>query len=148
MNYIEKNKKEIIELYKNSNGNLNVTANKFNLVSKWSIRNFLQKENLYGKIKPKETKQEKSRRKSLHVINWKKKKKIELVEYKGGKCERCGYNKCIEALEFHHLDPTKKDFNVSAHSYSSKRMKDEADKCLLLCSNCHREEHVRLKLEN
>jgi hypothetical protein len=146
MKYIEENKTKIIELYKSSNGNLNTTANKFNLVSKWAIRNFLQKENLYGKIKVKETPQEKSRRKSLHVINWKKKKKIELVEYKGGKCEKCGYNKCIEALEFHHKDPTQKDFNVSAHSYSSKRMKDEADKCLLLCSNCHREEHVRLKI--
>ena len=29
-----------------------------------------------------------------------------LVQYKGGKCERCGYNKCIRALEFHHLDPS------------------------------------------
>jgi len=148
MKYIKENKTEIIELYKSSNGNLNITANRFNLVSKWAIRNFLQKENLYGKIKAKETLQEKSRRKSLHVINWKRNRKIELVKYKGGKCEKCGYDKCIEALEFHHKDPSQKDFNISSHSYSSKRMKDEADKCLLLCSNCHREEHVRLKLDN
>jgi transposase-like protein len=147
MKYVEENKKEIIDLYKNSNGNLNITANKFNLVSKWQIRNLLQKEGLYGKIKKIETKEEKSRRKSLHVINFKKNKKVELVEYKGGKCEKCGYNKCIEALEFHHKDPTQKDFNISSHSYSSKRMKDEADKCLLLCANCHREEHVLLKLQ-
>jgi hypothetical protein len=147
MKYVEENKKEIIDLYKNSNGNLNITANKFNLVSKWQIRNLLQKEGLYGNIKKIETKEEKSRRKSLHVINFKKNKKVELVEYKGGKCEKCGYNKCIEALEFHHKDPTQKDFNISSHSYSSKRMKDEADKCLLLCANCHREEHVLLKLQ-
>lgn len=146
MNYIEENKKQIIELYKNTNGNLNITSSKFNLVSKWAIRNFLQKENLYGKIKKKETKEEKSRRKSLHVINYKKRKKIELVNYKGGKCEKCGYNKCFEALEFHHKDPKQKDFNISSNSYSFKKMKEEVDKCNLLCSNCHREEHARLKV--
>jgi hypothetical protein len=42
------------------------------------------------------------------------------VEYKGDGCEVCGYNHCIEALEFHHLDPTKKDFGISAKSYSRK----------------------------
>ena len=40
------------------------------------------------------------------------------VGYKGGSCEVCGYNRCIEALEFHHLDPTKKDFGISAKGYS------------------------------
>lgn len=48
--------------------------------------------------------------KSESVINWRKRTKIALVEYKGGKCCICGYNKCIEALEFHHLDPSQKDF--------------------------------------
>ena len=143
--YLEINKKEIIELYKNSNGNLKLTSEKFNLVSKWSIRNFLQKNQLYGKVKKIENLQEISRRKSLHVINWRKEKKVELVNYKGGSCEICGYNKCIEALEFHHLEPNKKDFTISNHSYSSKRMKEEVDKCILLCSNCHREEHFKLK---
>ena len=51
---------------------------------------------------------QKRRRKSKHVIDWKKQKKILLVEYKGGKCEQCGYNKCIEALEFHHKSPNEK----------------------------------------
>ena len=37
-----------------------------------------------------------------------------LVEYKGGKCEICGYNKCISALEFHHLNPNEKDFGIGA----------------------------------
>lgn len=92
-----------------------------------------------------ETPKEKSRRKSLHVINWKKEKKKLLIEYKGGKCEKCGYDKCIEALEFHHLDPKQKDFNVSSHSFSFDRMKKEADKCILVCSNCHREIHYNEK---
>lgn len=69
--------------------------------------------------------------------------KEELVEYKGGKCEICGYNKCLSALEFHHLDPSKKDFGIASNS-SYKNitvLKKEIDKCILVCSNCHREIH-------
>ncbi|MEY4334993.1 MAG: phage FelixO1, partial [Bacteroidota bacterium] len=40
-----------------------------------------------------------------NVIAWRKRTKQKLVEHKGGCCEICGYNKCIEALEFHHKDP-------------------------------------------
>jgi hypothetical protein len=36
------------------------------------------------------------------------------VVYKGGKCQCCGYNKYIGALEFHHVDPEQKDFGVSS----------------------------------
>lgn len=66
-----------------------------------------------------------------------------LVEYKGGKCERCGYDKCIAALEFHHIDPADKNYKIGsqAHTASLERMKKEVDKCILLCANCHREEH-------
>lgn len=64
------------------------------------------------------------------------------VEYKGGECEECGYDKYIGALEFHHTDPTQKDLRfVSFTGWSEKRIKTELDKCKLLCSNCHREEH-------
>lgn len=68
-----------------------------------------------------------------------------LIEYKGGKCSRCGYDKCMRALEFHHLNPQEKDFHPSKNlSKSIKSLKDEVDKCILLCSNCHAEEHQRL----
>ena len=69
------------------------------------------------------------------------------VEYKGGKCEKCGYNKCIKALDFHHTDPTQKDFSISDRSLKLdwKDIKKELDKCKLLCSNCHREEHSKRK---
>ena len=65
------------------------------------------------------------------------------IEYKAGKCAICGYDKSINALEFHHLDSGKKDFGISAKGYtrSWKQVKDELDKCILLCSNCHREVH-------
>lgn len=62
------------------------------------------------------------------------------VEYKGGKCQICGYNKCFRALEFHHIDPKGKLFGVkSGNTYSWEKVRAEADKCVLLCANCHRE---------
>jgi hypothetical protein len=71
--------------------------------------------------------------------------KAKCVEYKGGKCELCGYDKCMAALDFHHTDPTQKDFSVSHSFYGGvkdmQRIKKEIDKCLLVCSNCHRGLH-------
>ena len=63
------------------------------------------------------------------------------VEYKGGCCSICGYDKCIKALEFHHLDRDDKEFGISknGHTRSWDRVKLELDKCILVCSNCHRE---------
>ena len=67
--------------------------------------------------------------------------KMKMVEYKGGKCEICGYNKCIEALEFHHLNPEEKDFTISGGTKGFNSLKPELDKCILVCANCHREIH-------
>lgn len=67
------------------------------------------------------------------------------IQLKGGKCERCGYDRCNAALEFHHLDPTQKD-PLGLRKTSLKVLMKEVDKCILLCSNCHKEEHVRLRL--
>lgn len=66
------------------------------------------------------------------------------IEYKGGKCSICGYNKCAGALEFHHLDPSQKDFGISAKGYTRawEKVKEELDKCILVCANCHREIHA------
>lgn len=73
--------------------------------------------------------------------------KQSFVDYKGGKCSICGYNKYIGALEFHHLDPSKKDFNLSQAKIFNDKVKQELDKCILVCSNCHREEHYKIKAE-
>ena len=78
------------------------------------------------------------------VIKRRRQNKLLLVEYKGGKCERCGYNKCISALEFHHLDPSTKEFGLTGNTNGIERQKKEADKCILLCANCHRELHAGL----
>ena len=74
--------------------------------------------------------------------------RLKAVNHLGGKCVRCGYSKYPEVLEFHHKDPLKKEFNVSAkgHCRSWDRVKEEIEKCDLLCANCHREIHVEMKL--
>ncbi len=66
------------------------------------------------------------------------------IEYKGDKCIECGYNKCSQALDFHHVDPTTNNFGISAggHTRSWEKVKEELDKCVLLCANCHREVHA------
>ena len=61
-----------------------------------------------------------------------------------GRCEKCGYDKCIKALEFHHLDPSKKDFTISNDHFRLKDAVEESKKCILLCANCHRELHDNL----
>jgi 5-methylcytosine-specific restriction endonuclease McrA len=70
------------------------------------------------------------------------------ILYKGGRCERCGYDRCGEALEFHHLESAHKDFGISSKGYtrSWNRTREELDKCVLLCANCHREIHAELQL--
>lgn len=78
-----------------------------------------------------------------YTIERQRRIKRSLLDYKGGKCEKCGYKKCDAALEFHHKDPTKKDFHISKYKNKefNKTIKKELDKCMLLCANCHREAH-------
>ena len=71
--------------------------------------------------------------------------RIDAINYKGGKCEHCGYNKYHGALEFHHKDPTQKEPKNFKPGASKVKYLAEIDKCVLLCSNCHREEHARLR---
>ena len=72
--------------------------------------------------------------------------KRKCVEYKGVKCNKCGYKKSMSALTFHHKDPTKKEFSIArTTSYNFDVVKKELDKCILLCANCHAEEHDYLR---
>ena len=68
------------------------------------------------------------------------------IAYLGGKCSHCGYDKYHGALDFHHTDPSQKDPKGLDPARSKKKFFEELDKCILLCSNCHREEHNRLNL--
>ncbi len=82
------------------------------------------------------------------VSKKRKNNKIKLVEYKGGKCEICGYDKCIDALEFHHINPKEKEIAISSGNIKSfETLKKEVDKCILVCSNCHKEIHYKLNEE-
>ena len=65
-----------------------------------------------------------------------------LREKRGGKCVRCGYDTYLGALEFHHLDPSKKDFTLGNADFRLKEAVEEINKCILICSNCHRELHA------
>lgn len=62
---------------------------------------------------------------------------------KGGKCQICGYDKCQRALSFHHVDPKKKEFELSAKGLtrSWEKIQNEIKKCVLVCANCHMEIH-------
>jgi hypothetical protein len=84
----------------------------------------------------------------IQILDRVRKLKQQMVSYKGGKCVRCGYSKYIGALEFHHIDPSKKDFTIShLKRYTfNKKVIDELDKCILVCANCHREIHNELNL--
>ena len=76
----------------------------------------------------------------------KKKLKDEIIQYLGGQCLHCGIkDSCTAIYDVHHCDPTKKDFNPAQRMHKSfEVLKPELDKCILLCVNCHRREHVRL----
>lgn len=76
------------------------------------------------------------------VIKTRKNKKKKLVDHFGGCCVRCGYNKCIQALHFHHRNPEEKEFGIARTGKSFKACVKEAEKCDLVCSNCHAEAHV------
>jgi hypothetical protein len=71
-------------------------------------------------------------------------RKIEMIVAAGGRCSRCGYDRSHAALTWHHLEPSSKSFRLDLRSLSNrgKRSIDaEIAKCILLCANCHAEEH-------
>ncbi len=77
-----------------------------------------------------------------------RKVRMQALAYMGGRCSRCGYNRCPEALEFHHRDASAKEFGISArgHTRSWERVRAELEKCVLVCANCHRELHAQTQL--
>lgn len=73
-------------------------------------------------------------------------KKHKAIQYKGWCCSVCGYSKCEAALDFHHMDPSKKDADFTQmKNWTWESIQEEIDKCILVCSNCHREIHHALE---
>ena len=100
---------------------------------------------MYTAMKRKETRTYADRAEYLKKAVALRRRKIRrmALEYKGGSCQICGYQKSQRALTFHHLDPKKKSFGL-AHkgiTRSWEKTRDELDKCVLLCMNCHMEVH-------
>ena len=64
------------------------------------------------------------------------------LEAFGGECGICGYNKCTQALEFHHVTPSEKDFTIGSSNIANwTKIVAELRKCVMVCTNCHRELH-------
>lgn len=101
---------------------------------------------LTGNRKIKRTPEQIKKDNIKYVTNRRKKIKEMSIDYKGGKCSICKYDKCKGALEFHHLDPNMKDFTIGNKGYTKswEIVKKELDKCILVCANCHREIHEEI----
>jgi hypothetical protein len=95
---------------------------------------FVTSENVYRCVKCRSENVQRRR----HTINQK------AIEYKGGKCIICNYNRCNSALEFHHLDPNEKEFGfgIKGITHAWEKVRKELDKCILVCATCHREIHA------
>jgi len=81
-----------------------------------------------------------------------RKDKVIYLEYAGSKCIECGYDKCPSSLTFHHREPHLKEFWIGCLSERiqtiediSNSIKNELDKCDVLCSNCHVERHFDIE---
>lgn len=85
---------------------------------------------------------------SERVKAWRKATKERIVKAMGAKCQCCGYNRCLDALECHHIDSSTKEFSfgsIRANPSSWKRIYEELKKCILLCCLCHREIHAGIR---
>lgn len=82
---------------------------------------------------------------ALRQRKWRKETKKLLVEQKGGCCSKCGYDKCIGALDFHHPTGEEKlDRSLLMNVRSLDKVLKDSEPLVLLCANCHREEHYNL----
>ena len=78
---------------------------------------------------------------------WRRRTKAKIVAGFGGGCNKCGYDKCDQALDLHHIDPASKEFSISRIFKTPKawnKVVEELKKCVMLCNRCHRELHSGL----
>lgn len=91
---------------------------------------------------------EEEKAKKYRPSSTRKERKKYLVKLLGGRCEKCGYDKNMAALDFHHTSPFEKDFGITEaiNAFTKKQFEDLVvpevlERCELLCANCHRELH-------
>jgi hypothetical protein len=87
---------------------------------------------------------QKGRQEHKDLVKKSKHKKLQHVQKikKDGGCCICGYNKCVKALHFHHLNPQEKSYEITWGCFRGKSLDSlnkEMDKCVILCANCHAE---------
>lgn len=80
-----------------------------------------------------------------YVLKHRAKRKEEIVYVMGEECQICGYNRCIKALECHHIDPEEKDIDFGNLCKNWENLVEELKKCILVCANCHREIHDNIE---
>lgn len=132
-------KKDWIKYYSNQDNKLKHKSDS----SKWAKDNVEKKRASGRRWDAKRGPIEKARRQKI---------KSECLEYKGNKCSKCGYDRCQAVLQFHHLDPSTKEFSIgevvnSRNKITFEELKPELDKCIVLCSNCHIELHNQPKIK-
>ena len=143
-------KRQLAKFFKLSPTTISYYLNKYELKTNYKIGGF-NKKHLCLRCEESDPSQFYKTQKSLckkcrnadNKIKYQKYKEIDIIK-RGGKCSSCGYNKYIGALEFHHLNPDTKDPDFeSLMKRSPKSRSQELDKCIILCSNCHKETHAR-----
>lgn len=116
------------------------------LIKKNKLQQFSEKKRIKNKIKKEKSKSQGSIN-GKRNLSLRKRKKQFLISAAGSSCQVCGYQKCSDALSFHHKDELDKHFSISGSNLSSHcitRLVEEASKCVLLCFNCHMEVHANL----
>jgi len=99
-------------------------------------QNLLVQKKLYYKTEKGKLVRQKASKKQAQIC-----RKL-LRELKINGCAICGYNKCTLALQFHHVNPKDKKFNIIMKQMYNKEIISELNKCILLCANCHLEIHA------
>ena len=75
---------------------------------------------------------------SERVTKSRQNRKLKLIKFLGGRCVQCGYDKCQQALQFHHKKREDKKFGIGdGNTRSMEENLAEIKKCALLCANCH-----------
>jgi predicted transcriptional regulator len=142
--YVEEQKKQKVDFLKEIENNL--PENKITFIEKYSKLLTSRELNYFLKTYYKLPKKGLSRGKvpKEYYSDRRREIKKELVDYKGGSCVICGYDKAYRSLHFHHLNPNEKDFTLGRKWGKlgfNDTIKKELDKCILVCANCHGEIH-------
>ena len=74
--------------------------------------------------------------------------KLRAIAAFGGECGTCGYAFAPAAMEFHHPDPSKKEFAISVDGIyrTWEKVQKELESCVMLCANCHAEVHAGVRV--